>query len=90
MSPVLEDHSNNPVVATTLRVRVQQLHRVDAISRTVGRSRNDVLEQFLTWAESEWKKEATPAQLAVYEEHLKAIRTEHDAPLLPKKRPTRK
>ncbi|AFE05561.1 hypothetical protein COCOR_04010 [Corallococcus coralloides DSM 2259] len=76
MSPVLVDHSNNPIRAVPLRLRIQQWHRLEAIARTLDRSRNEVIEELLHWAEEAWRKDATPAQLASYEKHLKAVQEE--------------
>ncbi|CAM4466684.1 hypothetical protein [Corallococcus exiguus] len=76
MSPVLVDHSSNPIRAAPLRLRLQQWHRLEAIAKTLDRSRNEVIEELLAWAEEDWRKGATPAQLASYEKHIKAAQGE--------------
>ncbi|NNB94329.1 hypothetical protein HI113_10470 [Corallococcus exiguus] len=42
----------------------------------MDRSRNEVIEELLDWAEEAWRKDATPVQLASYEKHLKAAQEE--------------
>ena len=76
MSPLLADYSNNPIRALPLRLRTQQWHQLEAIARTLDRSRNEVIEELLHWAEEAWRKDATPAQVASYEKHLKAVQEE--------------
>ncbi|GEL74978.1 hypothetical protein MVI01_67620 [Myxococcus virescens] len=82
MAPVLEDHSNNPIRGVPLRLREQHWQRLEAIARTVNRSRNDIIEQMLTWAEEQWHREQPQEKRDSYQQHLEDVKKEavHAAP----------